>query len=183
MIDSRTDNPTGLPSRAAFYEDMHRRLAQSQRFGTRLSILLVKIDGLGEFIDGHSVSSDLVMRSYSQFVRADVRDMDLVARYDFDTFGLMLPATELVYAAGVADRVRRNVSANPVQMPDGPATLTISVGVAEAQKGDDEIALIERASAALRMASAEGGNCVRFHTGITIESLPSLAAANALAAR
>jgi two-component system cell cycle response regulator len=172
MSDPRTDNQTGLPSRAAFCEDLHRRLAQSHRFGTRLSALLLKIDNLGEVVDGNASNTDLVMRSYSQFVRADVRDMDLVARFEADTFGLMLPATELVYAAGVGDRVRRNVEKNPIQLPDGKIGLTLSVGVAEAQKGDDVASLVDRAAAALRVALADGGNTVRFHTGISIEPLP-----------
>lgn len=174
MNDPRTDNQTGLPSRAAFYEDLHRRLAQSHRFGTRLSALLLKIDKLGETVGDDEAATDLVMRSYSQFVRADVRDMDLVARFEVDTFGLMLPATELVYAAGVGDRVRRNVEANPVQLTGGKIGLTLSVGVAEAQKGDDVAALVERSAAALRVALADGGNTVRFHTGISIEPLPTV---------
>jgi diguanylate cyclase (GGDEF)-like protein len=173
MNDPRTDNQTGLPSRAAFYEDLHRRLAQSHRFGTRLSALLLKVDRLSELVDDHESATDVVMRSYSQFVRADVRDMDLVAKFDADTFGLMLPATELVYAAGVGDRVRRNVEANPIQFPSGSICLTLSVGVAEAQKGDDVAALLDRSAAALRVAISDGGNTVRFHTGISIEPLPT----------
>jgi diguanylate cyclase (GGDEF)-like protein len=174
MNDPRTDILTGLPSCTAFYEDLHRRLAQSQRFGTRLSALLLKVDRLAEYADDHEIDTDLVIRSYSQFVRADVRDMDLVARYDSDTFGLMLPATELVYAAGVGERVRQSVVKNPIQLLGSPINLTLSVGVAEAQKGDDVASLLERSAAALRMAEAEGGNRVRFHTGISIESLPTL---------
>ncbi|MCC7086113.1 MAG: GGDEF domain-containing protein [Pirellulales bacterium] len=173
MNDPRTDSQTGLPSRAAFYEDLHRRLAQSHRFGTRLSALLLKIDQLAEFVEDRGITADLVMRAYSQFVRADVRDMDLVARFDADTFGLMLPATELVYAATVGERVRRNAEANPIPLPIGRIGLTLSVGVAEAQKGDDAAAFIERSVAALQVALVDGGNTVRFHTGISIESLPT----------
>jgi diguanylate cyclase (GGDEF)-like protein len=176
MNDPRTDNQTGLPSRAAFQEDLHRRLALSHRFGTRLSALLIKVDGMGEFIEENCIGSDVVMRAYSQFVRADVRDMDLVARYDSDAFGLMLPATELVYAAGVGERIRRSVQGNPIQLPIGTASLTVSIGVAEAQKGDDVKSLLERSASALRIALADGGNRVRFHTGISIEALPAATA-------
>jgi diguanylate cyclase (GGDEF)-like protein len=176
MNDPRTDSQTGLPSRVAFYEDLHRRLALSHRFGTRLSALLLKVDSLGEFIAENCIGSDVVMRAYSQFVRADVRDMDLVARFDDESFGLMLPATELVYAAGVGERVRRSVEQSPIQLPIGNVSLTLSVGVAEAQKGDDVAALLERSAAALRIALADGGNRVRFHTGMSIEALPTMTA-------
>lgn len=175
MHDPRTDYQTGLPSRSAFCEDLHRRLALSHRFGTRLSTVLLKVDGLGEFIEENCVGSDVVMRAYSQFVRADVRDMDLVARYDTDTFGLMLPATELVYAAGVAERVRRNVQDTPIQTPIGNVSLTLSIGVAEAQKGDDVKSLLDRSESALQIALADGGNRVRFHTGMSVEALPATA--------
>jgi diguanylate cyclase len=169
--DARTDAETGLPSRAAFQEDIRRRLAEAQRHGNRLSIMLIKVGSLAELFDRRGDSAgNLVLRACTQFFTAAVRDMDLLARYDRDVFGIELPGTALADAVTVGKRIKGHIESCPLQLMDEKLSFRICVGVAEAQPGDDLASLIERTEKALQAGLAAVGNHVHFHNGISVES-------------
>ncbi len=74
-VDARTDAQTGLPSRAALEEDLRRRLAESQRHGNRLSLVLIKIGSLRELMERSSDGSEkLVLRACTHFFVAAARN-------------------------------------------------------------------------------------------------------------
>ncbi len=81
-------------------------LPSAQRYDTKLSLMLVKLDTLARFANRTSdPSAELAIRTVSQFLSAGMREMDLVARYQSDVFGVLLPGTPLNQAAGVAERL------------------------------------------------------------------------------
>jgi diguanylate cyclase len=172
----RTDTQTGLPNRTAFCEDIRRRLAETQRHGSRLSLMFIKVDNLSELTAQHgSLLGELVLRTCTQFLSAAMRDMDLVARYDTDVFGIVLPGTALVHATGAGERLRSAIEHCPLRVMDTDIRFSVSVGVAEAQATEDLVSFITRAEAAKNTSQTEGGNRVHFHTGMSIESLPAQA--------
>src|SRR5262249_52119916 len=95
-----------------------------------------------------------------------------VVRYDADVFGIMLPTANLVNATGVGHRLRNSIQQSPLRLREEIIQFTLSAGVAEVQPGEDLSALLARADEARMMASTDGGNCVRFHTGISVETSP-----------
>jgi diguanylate cyclase (GGDEF)-like protein len=172
VIETRTDAQTGLPNRTAFCEEIRRRLSEAQRHGNRLSLMLIKIDNLGQLIRERCPSdADLILRTCAQFFTAAMRDMDLVVRYGRDMFGIMLPGTSLVNATGVGHRLRTTIQQCPLRLPDGEIHFTLSAGVAEAQPGEDLMSLLNRAEQAKTAAASGAGNDVRFHNGIAVESI------------
>jgi diguanylate cyclase (GGDEF)-like protein len=136
--------------------------------------MFIKVDNLTDLISQHgSLLGDLVLRTCTQFLSAAMRDMDLVARYDPDVFGIVLPGTALVHATGAGERLRSAIEQCPLRVMDTDIRFSVSVGVAEAQPGEDLIAFITRAESAKNLSQTDGGNRVHFHTGISIESLPA----------
>lgn len=176
--DLRTDTQTGLLNRTAFCEDTRRRLAEAQRHGTQLSVMLIKLDRLGELVALHGQPFEsLALRTCTQFLCAAMREMDLVARYDNDVFGVVLPGTSLMHAAGASERLRAAIEHCPMQMQGRQIPFTVSIGVAEAEADEDMISFIKRAVATQQAAASAGGNRVDYHTGTSIETLPQPTAA------
>ena len=157
----RTDAQTGLPNRTAFCEEVRRRVAEAQRYDTKLSLMLVKLDTLARFANRTSdPSAELAIRTVSQFLSAGMREMDLVARYQSDVFGVLLPGTPLNQAAGVAERLCAAVARCPLRSKDLELHLSVTTGLAELTEGDDSTAILKRAESALDalvMPAAESG--------------------------
>ncbi|HTQ40619.1 MAG TPA: GGDEF domain-containing protein [Pirellulales bacterium] len=177
--DGRTDNQTGLPNRTAFCEDIRRRLSEAQRHGNRLSLMFVRIDSFDALASRHgAAAADLILRTCVQFLSSVMREMDFVARYQTDVFGIILPGTTLAQAAGAGDRLRVAIECCPVLLADKNIRFTVSAGVAEAQPGEDLVSFITRTEAAKTAACRGGGNKIRCHNGLTVEAPSQPVAAN-----
>ncbi len=168
--EPRTDAQTGLPNRTAFCEEVRRRLAESHRYDSVLSLLLVKIDQFAGIGNKHGDAAvEHVLKAVSQFLTAGMREMDLVARYNVDEFGVLLPGTPLKQAIGVAERFRAAVARSPLRSKDFELRITVSAGLAEIGRVDDSASLLKRAEAALRASVKAGCDSTHFHNGHTIE--------------
>ena len=171
--DTRTDAETGLPNRTEFCEETRRRLAEMARHGGRLSVMLIEIDHLEKLVAQHGrPMEDLMLKTCTQFLTAAMRDMDLVARYDLAAFAVVLPGTPLMHAVGASERLRTAIEHCPLQLAGQRVKLSVSVGVAEAEVGEDSVSFVTRATDAHRVAIDAGGNRVFYHTGTSIEALP-----------
>jgi diguanylate cyclase (GGDEF)-like protein len=167
--DFRTDVLTGLPNRTAFCEDIRRRLSELQRHGHRLSMAMVRLDNLDELKARHGTKTyDYVLKSASRFLNFSVREMDIVARFSDDAFGILLPGTALMQAAGAGARLRAAIENCQMNVTAVPLHLTASFGVSEAHPGEEIANFIGRAEAAQRASTIAGGNAVHFHTGTSI---------------
>jgi diguanylate cyclase len=167
----RTDFQTGLPNRTAFCEEVRRRVAESHRYESQLSLMLVKVDKFAGMSGRHGTPAvDLVLKTVSQFLTAGMREMDLVARYSEDVFSVLLPGTPLNQAVGVAERLRVAVARCPLRGKGFELRITISGGMAEVQRDDDSAGLLRRGEAALHSATYAGGDCTHMHTGAVIEA-------------
>ncbi len=167
----RTDIQTGLPNRTAFCEEIRRRVAESHRYETKLSLMLAKVDVLEKLTGKVSgQATELVLRTVSQFLTAGMREMDLVARYYDDTFAVLLPSTPLSQALGVAERLRAAVARCPLRGKDFELRITISSGLAEVTRSDDWASFLKRSEAAMQASVKAGRDNTHFHNGQTIEA-------------
>jgi diguanylate cyclase len=163
---SRIDTLTGLPNQATFIEEMRRRVAEWQRYGSPLSLMFIHVDDLPKIEDCHGkATSAIVLRTVTQFLQAAMREMDLVARYEEDCFSILLPGTRLQDAVGVAERLRIAIARCVLKSDGQELAFTTSIGVGEALTGDDLETLTEKASLGVRLSSEAGGNCTHAHDG------------------
>ena len=156
------DPLTGLPNRAALYQNYRRYLALAQRHNKPLSIGILDIDHFKLINDtwGHP-AGDKVLRDLSTLLAESLRESDVVARWGGEEFVLLLPDTPLQNAWQVIDSLREKVAAQAFETPDGHGlNLNFSGGVASVRLRSTLEESVARADHALYTAKQEGRNCV-----------------------
>jgi diguanylate cyclase (GGDEF)-like protein len=155
-----TDGLTGLANRRSFDAELGRRLADWRRNQAGFSLLLVDIDHFKLFNDrrGH-LAGDRVLRDVAAMLSRSVRQSDLLTRFGGDEFGIILPSSNLSDAQLAAERSRTAIMAYIGKFKGKPFRVTVSVGVAEVEDGDDASRLISRADEALYAAKNNERNC------------------------
>lgn len=152
---SITDPLTALANRRHLEERLIAERVRSLRHGDPFSLVMVDIDHFKQINDrhGHGVG-DEVLRQFAGLLRAQVRGSDLPARFGGEEFVLVLPATELLAAKELAERLRTTVRATG--FPPLPNGITASFGVAQHRQGDSLHSLLKRVDAALYKAKSAG---------------------------
>jgi len=156
---SNTDALTGIANR--------RRLdaALAERTASPLTddyLLLIDIDHFRHFNDLHGhLAGDACLRGVAQKLAAELRPIDLIARFGGEEFAILVPRASLPWVLELAERLRAAVAGF---RPSGAAlseALTISIGIADRTRDSDAALLIARADAALYAAKRAGRNCIR----------------------
>lgn len=157
------DAATGLSTRDEFVKDVGRRVAEWKRTSTPLSLVLLSINNLHEVREAHGdAGRDVIIRAVTQFLKATMRDMDHVARFDDVTFALLLPSAKLDAAQAIAERLRLAIARCSLAHGQEQLRFTVSLGLAEARHGDDREGLVTRAETALTSAEP---NATWLHDG------------------
>jgi len=160
---SNTDPLSGARNRRYFVPALEHEVLRARRMRQKLAVLMLDIDHFKRVNDtyGHP-TGDLVICRVAELCRLASRELDVVARLGGEEFAVLLPGSDLMQAAGVAERIRRLVEADSVQsLEDGEFRFTISVGVAELDELDGSGAeLLARADTALYQAKEGGRNRV-----------------------
>ena len=129
---SQYDELTGLCNRRHFMSLAQHELGRSQRYGGKLSLLMVDIDHFKRVNDSHGHrTGDLVLAAVSEQIRKALRDADIAGRLGGEEFAVMLPETGLGGAILVAERLRQQIATQAIDIGDGQTLqCTLSIGVA-----------------------------------------------------
>jgi diguanylate cyclase (GGDEF)-like protein/putative nucleotidyltransferase with HDIG domain len=154
---ARSDPATGLLNRRAFDELVTSELERSRRTGRPLSILLGDMDGLAAVNDSAGqAAGDAALELVARDLGKWKRRTDRAARVGGDEFALLLPETDERGAYILAERLRR---ATHRSFAGGPASMTISFGVAShPNHGADTATLMRSAERAMLAAKELGGD-------------------------
>jgi diguanylate cyclase (GGDEF)-like protein len=127
-----TDSLTGVYNRHFFNEMLPREMERASRYGHKLSVLLLDIDGFKNFNDtyGH-LKGDAVLKIIARLFTTQLRVSDTIARFGGDEFVVILPETNRRRALAIADRIRNAVSSRTF----GNARLSVSIGVSAYRTG------------------------------------------------
>lgn len=157
-----TDGLTGLTNHRTFQERFADLVDRSARHGHQAAMLLCDVDHFKNVNDnyGHPVG-DEVLRQVARVLQEAVRKIDIPARYGGEEFAVVLEATDLKGALGLAERIREDVSNLVLESDKGTFSINMSIGVsAFPEDGTEQATLIERADMALYHAKETGRNRV-----------------------
>ncbi len=152
------DTLTGLPNRQHFFSLAQRELARVARNRQPLAAFMIDVDFFKRINDtsGHA-SGDVMLRTLAGRIAECVRGTDICGRLGGEEFAVLLPDTDQMTAIMVAERLRKRVSAAPVDLGAGAeCKATVSIGVAVFREDDDLDRLLSRADEALYTAKNGG---------------------------
>jgi len=160
--ECQTDPTTALPNRASFNAAVARAIDDAAASRQPVSVVLCDLDYFTAFNQNFgNFVGDQVLRAIAMLFKSHMRPGDTVARFDSDTFAAVLPLMRGSDAVACADRFRQTLMAHElVQHPNGAGRVTVSIGVADAIKGDTIEFLLRRAANGLQIAKREGRNRV-----------------------
>ena len=153
---------TGLLNRRETFRRLDEELQRSRRLATPFSVLLLDLDHFKQVNDVHGHSAgDLVLQAVAAALRQGVRPYDLCCRYGGEEFLVILPETALEDAAGIAERLRRDIENLKITAAKETALqITASFGAAALLGHETIDQLIARADEAMYTAKSSGRNRV-----------------------
>lgn len=162
MALALTDELTGLHNRRYMEAHLGGLLRRALQSGRPLTLLVVDIDLFKNVNDtyGHLAGDD-VLRAVANRLQRNLRPFDTVARWGGEEFLVAMPDADRKIGLMVAERLRAKVAENPIELAEQPngVPITISVGVASAEKpGEDLASLMKAADEALYRAKQNGRN-------------------------
>ena len=173
-----TDPLTGCLNRRGFDQAITREVARASRSGSDLALLALDIDHFKAVNDTHGhVAGDLVLRQVGSLLRNLAREGDVVARTGGEEFCIVLPDTGAAGALHLADRICDAMRVHPFGNETMSVTISMSVGVAAADRWDRRLspfvadALKGRADEALYAAKRSGRDRARAWGPIAPEQL------------
>jgi diguanylate cyclase (GGDEF)-like protein len=156
------DGLTGLFNRNHFFAEAERQLAAARRDRRPIAAVMVDIDHFKRINDtyGHPVG-DEVIRAVAARLNGALAGVDVVGRYGGEEFAVVTTQTP---AVELAERLHRTVSGEPIPTTVGLLPVTISVGVAALDGGDQDLRqLLAHADGALYQAKRTGRDRVCTH--------------------
>lgn len=170
-----TDPLTGLYNRRHFSRVLDQLYAEAQRMGTDLAAVMIDLDGYKQLNDslGHQKGDEILVMT-GKILGANMRRMDVAARYGGDEFVLLLPHASAEEARTVAKRIREEFADASAKLIGREKGLTMSVGIgslhgSQATSADQ---LIASADAALYTAKEAGRD--RIHIAPTTHRLAAV---------
>jgi diguanylate cyclase (GGDEF)-like protein/PAS domain S-box-containing protein len=158
QVLATTDGLTETFNHREFNERLATEVAETVRYGSPLSMLMLDIDDFKAYNDafGHP-AGDAVLKQFAQIVQQAIRRTDMLARYGGEEFTVLLPHTGKQGASEMAERIRDAVEVAPWEQ----RAITVSIGSATFGPGlQSAEKLLSAADTALYGAKRSGKNRV-----------------------
>lgn len=169
---SNTDELTGIFNRRALQNELEKRINESKRHGSDLSLILFDIDDFKSINDrfGHQAGDDILKR-ITRVCQQWLRMADSIGRYGGEEFLVICPNTSISGAKVLADRIRNAVEETDFLNRKNSLRVTISCGITElanhlhkiaGQQNEIELAhdMIDAADSAMYNAKNSGKNAI-----------------------
>ena len=155
------DPLAGLPSRAAFHDQLAKVGSAAAGGEKPTSCVLIDVDFLGQVNRVHGQpGGNAIIGAVAEELRDLVTGSIFLASFGGGRFCAILPETSDTEAAEWADRTREALAETAFSVGDSPVRLTVSLGIASYAGASSQIeTVVDRARQALELAKNSGRNC------------------------
>lgn len=125
------DSLTLLYNRQRYDRDLQRAIAQAERDGSRIALLIFDLDDFKPINDRHGhASGDIVLKEVAETLSSQLRRNEVLYRIGGDEFALLLINASDEEAAILADRIVRSIYSLTFKFNNKKAKVGCSLGVA-----------------------------------------------------
>ena len=165
------DALTGAMNRREFLAIAENELLRTRRTRRPFTLLLIDVDRFKAVNDtyGHG-AGDIALRTLVSALTNQLRRGDHIARYGGEELIVLLSETDLDASRSLAERLRVTAQALTITYENRKLSITISIGVAEANSSEPIDDVIRHADEALYRAKNAGRNRVAYSTPPADES-------------
>ncbi len=166
---AHTDILTGLPNRRAGIEALSRAWSIASRSHQHIAAVLIDIDNFKRINDSHGhAAGDTVLKAIAASIQNTARKGDFFCRIGGEEFLIICQdkKTDMHSTAVFAERLRKQISSEAIDIQEQTVAVTISIGIALKEvymQNEDE--LIKAADKALYAAKNAGRNTIYCATG------------------
>jgi diguanylate cyclase (GGDEF)-like protein len=154
-----TDTLSGLPNMNAALRYLDEFQEEFRQSDSEFSLFLIDGDNLGEYNKISYQRGDEMIKEMGITLKRVMRPNDFIARWrSGDEFIVVLPNTSLEEARFVGNRLRERIKTVSLEW-QFPVSISIGI-VGYPQNGRTINELIDRAEQALRLAKAQGKDCI-----------------------
>jgi diguanylate cyclase (GGDEF)-like protein len=156
------DDLTGLLTLNYFYERLDRQLKQAQRLKSKVTVLMMDLDGLKEVNEAHGhLAGSFMVKSVAEVLQLKLGRLGDVGRYGGDEFIAFVAGAETDEVLTQLEELRATIQKRCFSFRGKPVQITISTGLANFPwDGNTVEALVTAADAALFAAKQRGKNQV-----------------------
>jgi len=161
--DAIIDGLTGLYVYRYFEIQLASEIRRAERFGKKLSVILVDFDNFKKFNDEHGhLAGNFVLKETAKMIKLLARSVDVISRYGGEEIAALLPETDAKGALAIAEKIRSKVEEFGYVHQLKTLRVTVSAGIAEWNTDNpvDAQTLISWADEAVSSAKKEGKNRV-----------------------
>jgi diguanylate cyclase (GGDEF)-like protein len=164
---AETDVLTGVPNRRAFEQRLAAAARNAAERGAPFGLLVIDIDHFKVVNDGYGHPfGDEVLIHVTRRLAACLRPLDALARLGGEEFGVLAHGVTPAQLADIAERCRRAVAAEPIEVEETAVPVTVSIGAAcMPDHASSSTELVRIADRALYQAKDMGRNRVDVGAG------------------
>lgn len=155
------DESSGLLNTRTTLGKLATELRRSGRYKRSFSMFIVELDGFTNEDGLTPLAKEMLFSNFCKILRKNVRDVDVLGRFDAPSVIIICPETNLGDAIIEAERLKHIIASTHFSQVSSHVTMTVSIGIASyPEHGTTPVEILGCALEAAQQAVSYGGNAV-----------------------
>ncbi|MBX9724231.1 MAG: GGDEF domain-containing protein, partial [Candidatus Obscuribacterales bacterium] len=157
------DQSSGLLNTRTMLGKLAKEAKRASRYKNPFSVLIIELDGYNNSEESSltRLGAEVIFSSFAKIIKQNIRDVDIVGRFDEPSLMLICPETNLSEAVEEAGRLRHVVAGAHFKNVGHHVNMTVSIGIASfPDNGSAPVMILGAALEAAQQAVSLGGNTV-----------------------